>query len=91
VFQGTHLVAKHSIRVVLVLAAGAILALIGFILVAPRGGMPTMAARNPKIGPLHVFTNRGYTESSKRYNVIRIVLGVVMIVVGIALLVTAPA
>lgn len=90
-FRGTHPVAKHSIKVDLVLVAGAILALIGFILVAPRGGMPSVTARNPRIGPLRVFTTRGYTESSSRYNVIRIVVGVVMIVVGIVLLVTAPA
>lgn len=75
-----------------VLVAGAILALIGFILVAPRGGLPGVSAgQNPSIGPLHVFTKRGYTESSKRYNVIRIVVGVVMIAAGITLLVTAPA
>lgn len=92
VFRGTHPGAKHSIRIALVLIAGGILVLIGFILVAPRGGLPGVSAgQNPTIGPFHVFTSRRYTESSPRYNVIRIVVGVVMIVVGIVLLVAAPA
>ena len=91
-FGGTHPVAKHSIRVALVLIAGGVLLLIGFILVAPRGGLPGVSAgQNPSIGPFHVFTSRRYTESSARYNVIRVVVGVVMIVVGIVFLVTAPA
>ncbi len=71
-----------------VLAVGIILLLIGFALVVPRGGVAgSTAARNVTLGSQRVFTTRGYDGvPSRRYRVIQVAVGLVLVAAGIALI-----
>jgi hypothetical protein len=67
---------------------GMLLVLIGFSLMASRGGLPgSAAARNVTLGRSHLFTTRGEQSSSPdRSRIIQIVIGLVLTAGGFALI-----
>jgi hypothetical protein len=71
-----------------VLALGVVMVLVGFALVVPRGGMPGSAsARNVVMGSQRVFATRGYQGTpSRRFRVIQVLIGLVVVAGGIALI-----
>jgi hypothetical protein len=71
-----------------VLVAGIIMLLIGFALVVPRGGVTgSTAARNVTLGMQRVFETRGYQGvPGRRYRVIQVLVGVVLVAGGLALI-----
>ncbi|MEY2444898.1 MAG: hypothetical protein QOE00_1478 [Ilumatobacteraceae bacterium] len=71
-----------------VLVAGMIVLLIGFAFVVPRGGVAGSAAgRNVMLGSQRMLTTRGYDGlPSRRYRVIQVLAGLVLIAAGIALI-----
>ena len=68
-----------------VVAVGILIMLVGFALVVPRGGMPgSTSARNVTLGSQRVFSRRGDQGlPSRRYRVIQVIVGLVLLVVGI--------
>jgi hypothetical protein len=71
-----------------VLAVGVVVLLIGFALVVPRGSVAgTTAARNVRLGSQRIFVTRGYDGlPTRRYRVIQVVIGLVLVAAGIALI-----
>jgi hypothetical protein len=69
-------------------ALGLLLVLVGFAMMASRGGIPgTTAARNVTLGMQRVFTTRGYQgEPSRRYRVIQVLAGLVVMAGGMAII-----
>ena len=65
-----------------------LLVLIGFALVASRGGIPgSTAARNVSLGMQRVFKTPGYQDNpSWRYRLIQIAAGLALIAGGMALI-----
>ena len=75
----------------LVIAVGFLLMLIGFAFVVPRGGVAgSTAARNVRVGPGGLSPTPGYDdEPTRRYRVLQVVLGLVMMVGGFVILAVA--
>jgi hypothetical protein len=74
-----------------VIALGLLLVLVGFALMVSQGGMPgSTAARNVSLGRSQLFRTRGYQGNpSKRYRIIQILLGLALLVGGMALIATS--
>ncbi len=70
------------------IALGVLLVLVGFALVASRGGIPgSTAGRNVSLGMQRVFKTPGYQGvPSWRYRLIQIVAGLILIAGGMALI-----
>jgi hypothetical protein len=68
--------------------AGIALVIVGFALVTPRGSLPGSAAvRNVRMAPLRLYTTPGYQgDESRRARWIRLAVGLVFLVGGIALI-----
>lgn len=69
-------------------AVGMLLVLVGFALMAPRGGIPgSAAARNVKIGWMRVMNTRGYDGTpTRRYRAIQVLMGLVVMAGGIVII-----
>lgn len=87
-FRGGQVASKHSITVAQVLAIGVILVLIGFVMVAPRGGVVgSTNRRSVIIGRLRETTAPGYEgHQSTRYRVIRITVSLLLILIGVVVI-----
>ncbi len=72
------------------IAVGLILVLVGFAMIGSRGAMPgSTAARNIRLGPQR-FSTRGYQGiPSKRFRLIQIGMGLVVLAGGLVLIATA--
>ena len=66
------------------IALGLLMVLVGFVFMAPRGGIPGATAhRNVSLGMQRIFTTRGYQGvPSWRYRLIMILIGVALVVGG---------
>jgi hypothetical protein len=74
-----------------VIAVGMLLMLIGFAFVVPRGGVAgSTAARNVRVGPGGLSTTPGYDgEPTRRYRVLQVLVGLVMMVGGFVIIAVA--
>lgn len=65
-----------------------LMVIVGFALVATRGGIPGSAAgRNARIAGLRIFSTPAYGETpTVRYRVIQILIGLLVLVGGFALI-----
>jgi hypothetical protein len=70
------------------IVAGLFLVLVGFALMAPRGGLPgATAARNISLGRTTLFRTRGYQDvPSRKYRVIQVLMGLVVMAGGFVLI-----
>jgi hypothetical protein len=73
------------------IALGLLLVLVGFALMVPRGGVPGSAAvRNVSLGWSRIFTTAGYQGvPSRRYRVIQVLMGLVVIAGGMVIIATS--
>lgn len=70
------------------IALGLLLVLVGFALIAPRGGITgSTARRNVSLGFVHLFKTPGYQGvQSWRYRLIQVLVGVMLLVGGVVLI-----
>ncbi len=70
-----------------VLAIGMLVVLVGFALMVPRGGVSgSVSARNVMLGSQRVST-RGYAGTpSRRYRIIQVLIGLLLLVIGMILI-----
>ncbi|MEO8267895.1 MAG: hypothetical protein ABI706_20515 [Ilumatobacteraceae bacterium] len=67
---------------------GLLMVLVGFVFMAPRGGIPgSTAHRNVTLGMQRIFTTRGYQGvPSRRYRLIMILIGLALVVGGMVVI-----
>ena len=71
------------------IALGMLMVVVGFVFMAPRGGIPGATAhRNVTLGMQRIFTTRGYQGGppSWRYRLIMILIGVALVVGGMVVI-----
>ena len=70
------------------IALGLLMVLVGFVFMAPRGGIPgSTAHRNVSLGMQRIFTTRGYQGvPSWRSRLIMILIGLALVVGGMVVI-----